>query len=172
MGFILLIFYVYPCTMFNKIFWIWIGIWMLSDQQRVFKHSDSENMWLPFIDSMLPNTLRPRQDGSHFADIFKFLNENVWSSLMSLEFVPRVQINNIPGLVKKMAWCLPDDKPLSEPVMVSFLAHIWANDIRGEASADLIMTTCGSRIYRTSPWTLKKLNICFVNTSSVKTGWC
>ena len=49
------------------------------------------------------NTLRPRQDGRHFADdIFKyiFLNENVLISIkISLKFVPKGQINNIPALV-------------------------------------------------------------------------
>ena len=44
------------------------------------------------------NTLRPRQNGSHFPDdIFKwiFLNENVWISInISLKFVPRGPINN------------------------------------------------------------------------------
>ena len=49
------------------------------------------------------NTLRPRQNGRHFADdIFKciFLNENEWSLFMiSLKFVPKVRINNIPALV-------------------------------------------------------------------------
>ena len=46
------------------------------------------------------NTLRPRQNGRHFADdIFKwiFLNENVWTSIIiSLKFVPRGPISNIP----------------------------------------------------------------------------
>ena len=46
------------------------------------------------------NTLRPRQNGCHFSDdIFKwiFLNENVWISInISLKFVPRGPINNIP----------------------------------------------------------------------------
>ena len=37
---------------------------------------------------------------------------------MSLEFVPRGPINNIPTLVQVMAWRRPGDKPLSEPVMV------------------------------------------------------
>ena len=37
---------------------------------------------------------------------------------------PRVQINNIPALVQVMAWCRPDDKALSEPMMVSLLMHI------------------------------------------------
>ena len=43
---------------------------------------------------------------------------------MSLEFVPRGPINNIPTLVQVMAWRLPGDKPLSEPVMVKVPTHI------------------------------------------------
>ena len=54
-----------------------------------------------------------------------FLNENVWIALkISLEFVPKFQINNIPALVQIMAWRRPGDKPLSEPMMVSLLTHI------------------------------------------------
>ena len=49
------------------------------------------------------NPLRPRQDGRHFPDdIFKciVLNENVLISIkISLKFVPKGQINNIPVLV-------------------------------------------------------------------------
>ena len=49
------------------------------------------------------NTLRPRQNGRHFADdIFKgiFLIENVWIPIkISLKFVPKGPINNIPALV-------------------------------------------------------------------------
>ena len=37
---------------------------------------------------------------------------------MSLKFVPKGPINNIPALVQIMAWCWPGDKPLSEPMMV------------------------------------------------------
>ena len=74
------------------------------------------------------NTLRPRQNGRHFADaIFKgiFLNENVWIPIkLSLKFVPKGPINNIPALVQIMAWRRPGDKPLSGPMMVSLLAHI------------------------------------------------
>ena len=48
-----------------------------------------------------------------------FLNENVSIlTKISLKFVPRVLINNIPALVPIMAWCRPGDKPLSEPMMV------------------------------------------------------
>ena len=74
------------------------------------------------------NTLRPRQDGRHFPnDIFEyiFLNENVLISLMiSLKFVPKVWINNIPALIQIMAWRRSGDKPLFEPMMVSLLTHI------------------------------------------------
>ena len=85
------------------------------------------------------NTLRPRLNGRHFADdIFKciFLNENAWISLkISLKFVPKVRINNVPTLVQIKAWRRPGDKPLSEPVMVSLRTHIcvtrpqWVNRI-------------------------------------------
>ena len=68
------------------------------------------------------NTLSLRQNGHHFADaIFKciFLNENISISMkISLKFVPKGPINNIPALVHIMAWRRPGDKPLSEPVMV------------------------------------------------------
>ena len=74
------------------------------------------------------NTLRPRQNGRHFPDdSFKwiFLNENIWISIeVSLKFVPKGPINNIPALVQIMAWRRPGDKPLSEPMMVSLLTHI------------------------------------------------
>ena len=74
------------------------------------------------------NTLRPRQNGRHFADdTFKpiFLNTNIKISIkISLKLVPKVPINNIPALVQIMAWRRPGDKPLSEPMMVSLTTHI------------------------------------------------
>ena len=85
------------------------------------------------------NTLRPRQNGRHFADdIFKciFLNENVWiPTQISLKFVPQGPINNIPALVQIMAWRRLGDKPLSGPMMVRLPTHIcvtgsqWVNII-------------------------------------------
>ena len=60
-------------------------------------------------------------------DIFKciFLNENVYISIeTSLKFVPRVPINNIPALVRIMAWHRLGDEQLSEPMMDSLLTHI------------------------------------------------
>ena len=70
------------------------------------------------------NILRPRQNDRHSADdIFKriLLNENIWISIkMSLKYIPRGQINNIPASFYIMARRRPDDKPLSEPMMVCF----------------------------------------------------
>ena len=74
------------------------------------------------------NSLRPRPNRRYFADdIFKriFENENEWiSPRISLKFVPKVRINNIPALVQIMDWRRPGDKPLSEPMMVCLLTHI------------------------------------------------
>ena len=67
--------------------------------------------------------LRPRQYGCHFADdTFKctFLNEKFWIlNKTSLKYVPASPINNIPSLVHIMTCCLPGDKPLSEPIMIT-----------------------------------------------------
>ena len=75
------------------------------------------------------NSLRPRQNGRHFPnDIFLciFLNENEWHSIkISLKFLPKVPINNIPAFVQIMAWRRPGDKPLSEPMMVRLPTHIY-----------------------------------------------
>ena len=55
-------------------------------------------------DSTLVNTLRPTQHRRHFTDIFKciFVNQNIWTSI-SLKFVLKDRINNIPALVQIMA---------------------------------------------------------------------
>ena len=121
-------------------------------------NSSSAKLWLKFnvslsklrLTSLLKqatellrvNTLRPRQNGCHFTDdIFKgiFLNENVLISIkISLKFVSKCPINNIPTLVQMMAWRRPGDKPLSEPVMVRLLTHTcvtrpqWVNNREGD----------------------------------------
>ena len=74
------------------------------------------------------NTLRPIQNGRYFPDdIFEciFMKESVWIPIkISLKFVPKSPINNIPVLVDIMAWCRPGDRPLSKPILVSLLTHI------------------------------------------------
>ena len=63
------------------------------------------------------NILRQKQDGCRFADdVFKciFCNENVCILIkISLKFVPKGLINNIPALDQVMAWRWSGDKPLS-----------------------------------------------------------
>ena len=102
------------------------------------------------LNSLWPiNTLRAKQNGHYFTDdILKciFLNENDWISLkISLKFVPKGPINNIPALVQIMAWRRPGDKPLSEPMMASLPTHIcvtrpqWVNAIwRHESTSTLV----------------------------------
>ena len=92
--------------------------WELGNASNVIPHYSSKAEF---------NTLRPKQNGRHFADdIFKciFLNENAWISVkISPKFVPKGPIKNIPALVQIMAWRRPGEKPLSEP-MVSLPTHI------------------------------------------------
>ena len=60
-------------------------------------------------------------------DTFKriFLDENVRASIrISLKFVLKGPIDNIPALVQIKAWRRSGDKPLSEPMMVNSLTHI------------------------------------------------
>ena len=80
-----------------------------------------------YINKWTLNTVRPRQNGRHFADdSFKCisLNENVWIPLkISLTSALKGPINNIPSLVQVMAWRRPGDKPISEPMMVSLSTH-------------------------------------------------
>ena len=77
------------------------------------------------------NTLRPRLNGHHFPDdIFKriFLNQNVRIPInISLEFVPKGPVNNIPALFQIMAWHRPGDKPLSVRMCVCASWNILKN---------------------------------------------
>ena len=84
-------------------------------------------------------SMRLRQNGCHFTDDpFKciFLSETVRISIdISLKFVPKDQINNIPALVQIMVWCQPGNKPSSEPMVVRSPMHIcitlpqWVNSM-------------------------------------------
>ena len=113
----------------------------------VYQHIESKTKWRSFcghfqihflvrklsyvasnLTKSLINTLRPRQNGRHFPDEHLnciFLNENKLILInISLKFVPKGRINNIPALVQIMAWRRLGDKPLSEPMMVGLLTHI------------------------------------------------
>ena len=124
---------------------VWINGWVnnheAGDLRRCSVHCDVivmyaisviENPYIYFYVSSKKNstlnTLRPRQNGRQFADdILKcvFLIENVWISIkISLKFVSKGPIINSWALVHIMAWCRPADKPLSEPMVISLMAHI------------------------------------------------
>ena len=89
--------------------------------------SDSVDSWTVKVWNLgkYINTLRPRQNGRLFFCI---------PIKISLKFVPKGPLNNIPSLVQIMAWRRPGAKPLSEPMMVSLTTHIyitrpqWVND--------------------------------------------
>ena len=68
-----------------------------------YQDIEAETKWPPF-------------SRRHFKCIF--VNENVRISIkISLKFVSKDLINDIPALVQIMAWCRSGDKPLSEPMM-------------------------------------------------------
>ena len=130
----LLVIWQYPIICKNVCRDPWFGdtshVWMNKPDKVAYRENV---MWQgPNYESVkwgeMFNTLRLRQDGRHFPDdIFKciFLNKNVSISIkISLKFVPKGPINNIPALVQIMAWRRPGDKPLSETMMVNLLTHI------------------------------------------------
>ena len=135
------------------------------------------------------NTLRPRQNGRHFADdIFKciLLNENVWIAInISHNIIPKVSINNIPALVQKMAWHRPGDKPLSEPMMVrlpthicvtwprwvkTLLHHIWIRIITWQIGSPTNLNKGINFYERLITWNSVKLPRDFLNC--MPTNWC
>ena len=117
-------------------FWSWISnywSWKYDYQAnslKIYTSVDASCITCPSTCPLLTMfyTLRPRQNGRHFPDdIFKciFLTEDVWISIeISLKFVAKGKISNIPSLFQIMAWHRPGDKPLSELMMVSLLTHI------------------------------------------------
>ena len=92
--------------------------------------------------------LRPRQNGRHFPDNFFqciSLNENIWIAIeISLKFVPKGPVNNIPVLVRIMAWRWQGDKPLSEPMMniVYWYASLGLNELTFDICVCLFYARC------------------------------
>ena len=80
-------------------------------------------------------TLKPRQNGRHFADdILKctFLNENVWISIKRLKFVPKGRIKNTPAFFQK--WLGTDQWRL---VYWRIYASLGLNEINGSVCLEL-----------------------------------
>ena len=76
---------------------------------------------------MLINTLRPGKMAAifqtTFSHAFSWMKIYEFRKKISLTFVPKGPIENIPALVQLMAWRRPGNKPLSEPMMVVLPAH-------------------------------------------------
>ena len=114
----------FPIAKFNR--YQLINIILLYSINIPYMHLNSCcGAWSWYYRGISFNMLRSRQNDRHFIDdIFKriFLNEIVWNSItISLKLVPKGPINNIPALVKTMAWRQPGDRPLFESMMVSLL---------------------------------------------------
>ena len=113
------------------------------------------------------NTLRLRQNGSHFADNIFWcisLNQNTWIWIkISLKFALCSPIDNRLTLVQIMAWRWIGAKPLSKPVMAS---NTWKMTVSQPSSLQhgnaqmrsYLMNSCNIAIYQlydrkqTSPW--------------------
>ena len=80
------------------------------------EHIEAETKWPPFH--------RP-----HFQ--MHFLELNFWILIqISLRFIPKGPINNIPSLVQIMAWRRSGDKPLSQPMMnICITQPQWVNSL-------------------------------------------
>ena len=109
-----------------------VGTYVFFSQLReiieVCRHDDEQKSVSQSSSKRWFNTLWPRRNGRHVPDeIFKciFLNENIRISMkISLKFIPKGPIDNIPALVQIMVWCRPGHKSLSEPIMVRLPTHI------------------------------------------------
>ena len=108
------------------------------------------------------NTLRPRQNGRHVPDdIFKciFLNQNVWISIeISLKFIPKGPINNIPALVRIMnQWWL---------VYQHIYASLGLNELRQKQ-----YTTLAYNI-QTATWFNLRFQTVWGYETWATIGWC
>ena len=95
---------------------------------------EAETKWAPFC----------RQ---HFQT--HFINENCCILIkISLKFVPKGPINNIPAFVQIMVWRQSGDKPLSEPMMVLFNEAY----MRHSASMSFITSSSGRYLIDNLGW--------------------
>ena len=126
-GILILISLILDCSIDNKSALVQVIIWRQTGDKPLQILTRFMTPWGATRPQWV-NTSRPRQDGRHFPDdIFKciFGNEKFCTLIkISLKFVRKGAINNIPALVQIMAWRRLGDKPLSEPMMVSLLTHI------------------------------------------------
>ena len=105
----------------------WQALIWTDDDRSLIWTDDDRFQWCQFpspdfsVLNPMANTLRPKQNGRHFAvDIFKFIFVNEICDILiqiSLKYVPRGPVDNMPALVQMMAWHRTGDKSLSETMM-------------------------------------------------------
>ena len=100
------------------VFYLSLNTRLSKQSRRWWFQTPSSSLWRRCDDIEAETTLQtfPRR-------YFKctYLNENVWISLkISLAFVSKLRINNIPALFQIMAWRRPGHKPFSETMVASF----------------------------------------------------
>ena len=77
-----------------------------------------------------------------------FSSMKMFEFKISLKFVPKGPINNIPALLQKMAWRRPGDKPLSEPMMDSLPTIMCVTQPQWVNTKDDVRSTLTSSIVR------------------------
>ena len=96
------------------------------------------------------NSLRLRQIDDILQTTFSNVFSITWRCVLisikiSLKFIPKDAINNIPALVQLMAWGWQGDKPLSEPMMIILLTHIcvtrpeWVKKVVGDKQVPSVL---------------------------------
>ena len=102
---------------------LYSALCLLMDE-HIYRHDeedDSVRRWTPWGRNKMAAIFQTAfSNAFSWMKMYKFLLRFHWS----LFLVPKGTINNIPALVRIMAWRRPGDKPLSEPMMVSLLTHI------------------------------------------------
>ena len=78
--------------------------------------------YIATVPVFISKTLGPRKKWSRFRRRHFQMHILEWRCLKLIKNGP---IDNIPALVQIMAWCLPGDKSLSEPMIVSLLSHTY-----------------------------------------------
>ena len=115
------------------------------------------SLWHPFDVTKItyyPLTHWGREKWPTFANAFPSMKIFEFRFKFSLKFVPKCPINNIPALVRIMAWRRPGDKPLSEPMMARLPTHICVIRPQWVKSKKCmgVINTLGSALWLMVPW--------------------
>ena len=103
--------------------------WQLDSVQQVVQaHNKAQHYWC-FLMILSPFVYHWGWDKMAAISQTIFSNALSWMKMydfdwISLRFVRKGPINNIPALVQIMIWRRPGDKPLSEPMMVTIPMHL------------------------------------------------